>query len=102
MGVMQLTLSELRQKDVINTRDGRSLGKVMDIEFCLCDGCHPVTGGHPGSGRISALIVPGGHRNGSFFHFCHVLRGEQEVIVIPWEMICKIGDDVILVDVEIT
>ncbi|MGN1370070.1 MAG: PRC-barrel domain-containing protein [Aristaeellaceae bacterium] len=78
-----MTLSELRQKDVINTRDGRSLGKVMDIEFCLCDG------------HITAIVVPGE------FRFGHMLRGERTGIVIPWEMICKIGDDVILVDVEV-
>ena len=78
-----MTLSELRAKDVINTRDGRSLGKVMDIEFCLCDG------------RITAIVVP------ASFHFGHVLRGERAGIVIPWEMICKIGDDVILADVEV-
>ncbi len=84
-----MTLSELRAKDVINTRNGQSLGKVMDIEFCLCDG------------RITAIIVPGGGRPLSMFHFGHMLRGEQEVVVIPWEMICKIGDDVVLVDVEV-
>ena len=78
-----MTLTELRQKDVINTRDGRSLGKVMDIEFCLCDG------------KITAIVVPGE------FRFGHILRGEKAGIVIPWEMICKIVDDVILVDVEI-
>ena len=82
-GESAMTLAELRQKDVINTRDGRSLGKVMDIEFCLCDG------------RITAIVVPGE------FRFGHILRGERAGIVIPWEMICKIGDDVILVDVEI-
>ncbi len=87
-----MTLSDLRLKDVINTRDGRSLGKVIDIEFCLCEGSMP------GSGRITALIVPGGRRG---FHCGQFLRGEKEVIVIPWEMICKIGDDVILVDVEV-
>lgn len=87
-----MTLSDLCQKDVINTRDGRCLGKVVDIEFCLCDGCHP------NSGRVTAIIVPGGRRSFSCGQF---LRGEKEVIVIPWEMICKIGDDVILVDVEV-
>lgn len=90
-----MTLAELRQKDVINTRDGRCLGKVLDVEFCLCDGCHP------DSGRITAIVVPGGLRPFSVFRFGHMLRGEQEVIIIPWEMICKIGDDVILVDVEV-
>ena len=33
-----MSLSELRQKDVINTRDGQCLGKPMDIEFCALDG----------------------------------------------------------------
>lgn len=84
-----MTLSDLRAKDVINTRDGRCLGKVMDVEFCLCDGCHP------NYGRITAIIVPGE------FRFGYMLRGERSGIVIPWEMICKIGDDVILVDVEL-
>ncbi len=83
-----MTLAELRQKDVINTQDGRSLGKVIDLEFCLCDG------------RVTALVVPGGLRPASLI--THLLRGEKEVIVIPWEMICKIGDDVILVDVEVS
>lgn len=81
-----MTLSDLCQKDVINTRDGRSLGKVLDIEFCLCDG------------RVTAIIVPGCLRPGSFCS--RIFRMEKEVIVIPWDMICKIGDDVILVDVE--
>lgn len=96
-----MTLSELRAKDVINVRDGRSLGKVMDIEFCLCDGgqgrANCLAGcGHQSCGScISAIIVPGETR------FAHMLRGERAGIVIPWEMVCKIGDDVILVDVEV-
>ena len=77
-----MSLSELRQKDVINTRDGQCLGKPMDIEFCALDG------------RVTASVVPGE------FSFVHLLRGERAGVVIPWENICKIGDDVILVDVE--
>lgn len=77
-----MSLSELRQKEVINTRDGRSLGRVMDLEFCPCDG------------RVTAIVVPGD------FCFTAMLRGERTGVVIPWEMICKIGDDVILVDVQ--
>lgn len=77
-----MTLNELRQKEVINTRDGRSLGRVTDIGFCPCDG------------RVTSLIVPG--------EFClsAMLRGEKTGVVIPWEKLCKIGDDVILVDVQ--
>ena len=78
-----MSLSELRQKDVINTRDGQCLGKPMDIEFCALDG------------RVTAIVVPGE------FSFVRLLRGERAGVVIPWENICKIGDDVILVDVEL-
>lgn len=77
---MKVSLSELRQKDVINTRDGQCLGKVIDIEFCTVEG------------RVTALVVPGE------FSLTSLLRGERCGIVIPWENICKIGDDVILVD----
>ncbi len=55
----------------------------MDIEFCALDG------------RVTAIVVPGE------FGFVHLLRGERAGVVIPWENICKIGDDVILVDVEL-
>ena len=76
-----MPLSDLRQKDVINTRDGRSLGRVVDLEFCPCDG------------RVTAIIVPG--------EFClsAMLRGEKTGVAIPWEKLCRIGDDVILADV---
>lgn len=78
-----MSLSELRQKDVINTRDGQCLGKVIDIEFCAVDG------------RVTALVVPGE------FSLSSLLRGERCGVVILWENICKIGDDVILVDVPV-
>lgn len=78
-----MTLGELRQKDVINMRDGQSLGKAMDLEFCETNG------------QITALVVPGP------FSFLGFLRGEKTGIVIPWAQIDKIGSDVILVDVEV-
>ena len=77
-----MSLSELRQKDVVNTLDGRRLGKVMDIEF------------DENEGRVEALVVPGEFRVGS------MLRGEKCGVVIPWQRICKIGENVILVEVE--
>lgn len=82
-----MTLAELRLKDVINTRDGKSLGRVIDIEFCVCDW------------RVTAIVVPGEVH--SFSRISHMLRGERAGLAIPWDSICKIGDDVILVDVEV-
>ena len=74
-----MSLSELRTKDVVNVDTGKKPGKVMDLEFPVCDGC------------VQAIVVPGDFRIGGLF------KGEKSGIVIPWERIAKIGDDVILV-----
>lgn len=74
-----MSLSELRSKDVVNIDTGSKLGRVMDIEFCVQDGC------------VQAIVVPGE------FKLSCALRGEKNGIVIPWERIVRIGDDVILV-----
>ena len=74
-----MTLSELRTKEVIDVQDGRRLGRVMDIEFCPSDAC------------VTALVVP------AETSFLQSLRGEKCGLVIPWENIRRIGDDVILV-----
>ena len=77
-----MSLAELRTKDVVNTLDGKRLGKVMDIEF------------DPRDGRVEAIVVPGEFRVGS------LIRGEKCGIVIPWQHICRIGENVILVELE--
>ena len=76
------SLSELRTKDVINTLDGKRLGKVMDLEFNEITGC------------VEALVVPGE------FKVTLALKGEKCGLVIPWQRICKIGENVILVQLE--
>ena len=77
-----MSLSELRTKDVISTLDGKRLGKVMDLEFDPCTGC------------ITALVVP------AEFRVSSLLRGEKCGLVIPWQRICKIGENVILVQID--
>ena len=74
-----MSLSELREKDVVNVDTGKKLGKVMDIEFCVSTGC------------VQAIVVPGPCKVGNLF------KGERSGVVIPWERIVRIGDDVILV-----
>ena len=76
-----MTLSELRTKEVIDVHDGKRLGRVMDLEFC------------PQSSRVTALVVL------AETSFLQSLRGEKCGLVIPWESISRIGDDVILVSV---
>jgi YlmC/YmxH family sporulation protein len=74
----EITFCELRQKDVINVTDGKSLGCIVDL----------VLDYH--TGLICGLVVPGEHK---FFNF---FKCEQ--LFVPWQNICKIGEDVILVE----
>ena len=76
-----VTLADLRYKEIINLQNGHRMGYVCDAEITLPDG------------EVRALIVPGVSR---FFG----LLGREEDMVIPWEKITKIGEDIILVDME--
>jgi len=76
-----LRTSELQVKDVINIADGRRLGWMRDIEVDL------------ERGRVTAIIVP---QAGGFLG----IFGRPRDYVIPWENIFRIGQDVILVDVD--
>jgi YlmC/YmxH family sporulation protein len=73
--------SDFRQKEVINVSDGRRLGFVSDVEIDL------------EQGRVEAIILPGvGKLLGIF--------GKDNEFVIPWDKIVKIGEDIILVDLD--
>ena len=74
--------SKLRQKEVVNVLDGARLGFICDL---LLDQC---------TGKICAIVVPGPSRFSLFF------KGERDQ-VIPWKNIRKIGEDVILVEIDI-
>lgn len=59
--------------------DGARLGFVSDVEIDLC------------SGKLTALIVPGAFRLMGFL-------GKESDVVIKWENIKKIGDDIIIIE----
>ena len=78
--ICEVTFCELRCKQVINVVDGKCLGHIIDIVFDLkC-------------GRILGLVTPG-FRRWLWFR-------PREDIFIPWRHVCKIGDDVILVELK--
>ena len=74
-----IRLAELRCREVICVCDGSRLGYVSDVEVALPQG------------RICALVVPG---KGKFWG----LWGCGEEYVIPWSAVCRVGDDIVLVD----
>ncbi|MBH1941973.1 YlmC/YmxH family sporulation protein [Mobilitalea sibirica] len=77
-----MRICDLREKEVINCRDGLRLGYVCDIEFDICTGC------------MTHIIVPGPCKLWGMF-------GRENEYVICCECIKQIGIDVILVDVDI-
>lgn len=71
---------DFKHKEVININDGRRLGFVQDVTANL------------ESGMITSIIVPGSNKLFNIFS-----TGND--IVIPWENVKCIGDDVILVEI---
>jgi YlmC/YmxH family sporulation protein len=74
---MDLTFCGLREKEIINVADGKRLGKLLDIVMT-------------GTGKIIGFVAPGERR---FFK-----GGADNNVFVPWCNVCKIGDDVILVE----
>ena len=71
---------DFKHKEVINITDGKRLGYVQDVTADL------------ESGVITSIIVPG---NNKMFN---IFRGDNEII-IPWEKIKCIGEELILVEI---
>ena len=71
---------DFKHKEVINITDGKRLGFVQDVTANL------------ESGTITSIIVPGSNKVLNIFSFIND-------IIIPWEKIKCIGDDVILVEI---
>lgn len=76
-----MRIYDLREKEVINCRDGQRLGYVCDVEFDIC------------SCQITHIIVPGP---------CKVwgILGRDQDYVISCKCIKQFGIDVILVDID--
>lgn len=75
----RMTLSQLRDKDVINLCNATRLGCIEEIEFDSC------------SGNICSLILC---RNGGFWGW-----GKNNSLILPWSRIECIGDDAVLVKI---
>ena len=76
-----MRLSDLQNKDIVNTMDGRNVGNIIDVKIDQI------------SGAIVSLVV---EPNMKMLYF--MKRGVEEEI--SWKNIERIGEDVILVRLE--
>ena len=70
---------DFKRKEVVNITDGKRLGFVQDVTADL------------ESGTITSIIVPGNNKSLKFFQ-------ATDDIVIDWNKIRCIGEDIILVE----
>lgn len=77
-----ISTDKLKNREVINIRDGKSLGYIYDIEINL------------ELGTIEGIVIPAER---GLFHF---LGGKNDDLVVKWDRIRTIGDDVVLVDLD--
>lgn len=78
---MDSRITKLRDKEIIDIRNGSRYGYVGDLEIDL------------ESGKVNALVVPGRLR-------LFGLLGRERERVFPWESVRRIGEDIILVEGE--
>ncbi len=73
--------NSLKQKEVINVNDGTRLGFVCDVVVNFA------------GGRIEGIVIPGGRK-------WLGMLGKTSDYVIPWDNIVRIGEDIILVEMD--
>ena len=71
---------DFKHKEVVNINNGKRLGYVQDV-------CADLE-----TGKITSIIVPGTNKMLNIF-------SQNNEIVIPWDNIHCIGDDLILVEI---
>ena len=76
-----MNLSDLQSKDIINNKDGKRVGSIIDVVL-------------DSNGNLEALIV---QKN----KFLSSILPSKDELKVKWNQIKKIGEDVILVDVTI-
>ncbi|MCL1949611.1 MAG: YlmC/YmxH family sporulation protein [Turicibacter sp.] len=77
-----MLLSEIEEKDVINMVTGERIGFVASLQIDV------------NSGQIRAVTVQPTSKMLNFF------SREEDSVYIPWDKIVKIGEDVIIVNVQ--
>ncbi|TCK97874.1 YlmC/YmxH family sporulation protein [Natranaerovirga hydrolytica] len=77
----KVRIYDMKQKEVVNSKDCKRLGYIVDIELDLDEG------------KLKKIIVPGPAKMLGMF-------GRDKEYQINWNQIKKIGEDIILVDIN--
>lgn len=77
-----MRLSDLNGVEVINMHDGTRIGVINASDLIL----------NEDTGKIEAIMVPSKNK--------FSIWGNHSEMTIPWEQICKIGSEVIIVDLS--
>ena len=77
---MEISYCTLKQKEVVNISDGKNFGNPTDLIIDI------------NCGKILGIIVP------SCKNFFNIFKNNND-IYIPYNRVCKIGKDIILVDI---
>lgn len=80
-----MLLSELGGKEIVNLNNGERLGVIADSDIIVDEK----------TGKIISLLIP--ERR-----FQLKLFGNNQEIEIPWDSIRKIGQDMIIIEVDYT
>lgn len=75
------SINDIRTKEIINVKTGIRLGYPTDVEVDL------------ETGKLVSLMVAGGYKLMGLF-------GKENDIVIKWENIKTIGDDLIIIEMD--
>lgn len=81
-----MRLSQLLGKRIINIFDGEILGLVGDADLLVDEQ----------TGEISGLVIP---RRGTAIGDKR-RTGERRLLNIGWDKVCKVGSEVIVVDID--
>lgn len=74
-----MKLSDLQRKDIVNLNDGKKIGRIIDVEINVTDG------------SLVNLIIEKNR------YFRNLFSSESDVLV-RFNQIKKMGEDVILID----
>ena len=74
-----MRLSDLQHKDVVNVNDGKKIGNIIDVMIT-------------NDGKMKGLVVEKSK-------FLISMFSNKDEIIINWDQIEKIGEDVILVKI---